>query len=78
MADHPASLDDAAIGRHLDRLNMAYPDFLFSREYFGRKGMRWVAQRRDRHAPGLRVAVTADLRELHAALLRDKERRHAR
>jgi hypothetical protein len=40
--------------------------------------MRWVAQRRDRHAPGLRVAVTADLRELHAALLRDKERRHAR
>jgi hypothetical protein len=33
-----------------------------------------VAERRDRTATGLRVVITDDLMELHAALQRDKAR----
>jgi len=83
MTDHPVSpraprdLDAAAIGRHLGRLSTAYPEFRFGHEAFGRKGARWVAERRDRKASGLRIAITDDLLELHAALQKDKQRRHA-
>jgi len=75
-----AQPDEAAItiARHLARLTAAYPAFRFSRELFGWKGARWVAERRDHTASGLRVVITDDLMELHAALQRDKARRHAR
>ena len=69
--------DGATITRHLRRLGTAYPAFKFSREPFGWKGSRWVAERRDRAARGLVVVITDDLLELHAALQRDKAR-HAR
>jgi hypothetical protein len=68
--------DGTGVMRHLDRLTAAYPAFAFSREPFARRGGRWVAERRDR-APGLRVVITGDLMELHAALQRDKAS-HAR
>jgi len=57
---------------------MAYPAFQFSREPFGRKGTRWVAERRDRAASGLRIVITDDLMELHTALARDRDRCRAR
>jgi hypothetical protein len=83
MTDHSASprprrLDPAAIDRHIRRLTAAYPEFLFSHELLGWKGARWVAERRDRRAPGLHTVITDDLMELHAALARDKASRHAR
>jgi hypothetical protein len=66
--------DGAAVQRHLTRLNKAYPAFRFYRELFGSKGARWVAERRDPAERGLYVMITNDLMELHAAVLRDKER----
>jgi len=63
---------------HLARLTAAYPAFEFSRESFGWKGARWVAERRDHAASGLRVVITDDLMELHSALARDKDRCRAR
>ncbi len=74
-ADQP---NGTAVERHLTRLTVAYPAFQFSREPFGRKGARWVAERRDRAASGLRVVITDDLMELHAVLARDKDRCRAR
>ncbi len=71
-------LDEMSITRHLRRLAAAYPAFAFSREVFGWKGTRWVAERKDRLAPGTRVVITADLMELHAALQRDKVASHVR
>lgn len=62
--------------RHLARLATAYPAFRFSREPLGWKGVRWVAERKDRLAPGTCVIITADLMELHAALLSDKTASH--
>jgi hypothetical protein len=77
MAGTAAQPDAAAVERHLTRLARAYPAFRFSHEPLGWKGARWVAERRDRSAAGLRVVITGDLMELHAALARDKDR-HAR
>jgi hypothetical protein len=67
-----AQFDDVTITWHLRRLAAAYPAFRFSRELFGWKGVRWVAERKDRMASGVGVVITADLAELHAALERDK------
>jgi hypothetical protein len=78
MPDQPAPPDDAAIARHLRSLAAAYPEFLFSHDLSGWKGTRWVAERRDRLAPGLTVCITSDLMELHAALARDRAASHAR
>lgn len=65
--------DDETITRHLRRLADAYPAFTFSHEVVNPwKGARWVAERKDRKATGMRVVITADLMELHAALQRDK------
>jgi hypothetical protein len=77
MPGTSAQPDGATAMRHLSRLAAAYPAFQFSREPFGWKGTRWVAERRDRATTGLRVVITDDLMELHAALARDKDR-HAR
>lgn len=72
-------LDDMTIGRHLRRLADAYPAFTFSHEVVNPwKGFRWVAERKDRQAPGTRVVITGDLMELHAALQTDKAQSHAR
>jgi len=73
-----AQPDGATVVRHLARLTAAYPAFRFSRELLGWKGGRWVAERRDHAASGLRVVITADLMELHAALARDRDRCRAR
>lgn len=64
--------DGAAVTRHLRRLHAAYPEFSFSYATHGLKGRRWTAERLDGAASGLRVVITADLMELHAALQRDK------
>jgi hypothetical protein len=69
-----AQPDEAAITRHLRRLGTAYPGFTFSYATLGRKGRRWTAERQDRAASGLIMAITGDLLELHAALQRDKAR----
>ncbi len=60
--------------RHLARLTAAYPAFQFSRELLGWKGARWVAERRDHTASGLRVVITGDLMEMHGVLARDRDR----
>lgn len=78
MPGQPNRLDPAAIDRHIRRLTAAYPGFLFSHELSGWKGARWVAERRDRLAPGLTVCITSDLMELHAELARDKAASRAR
>jgi hypothetical protein len=78
MPGQPARPDPAAIDQHLRRLTAAYPEFSFSHELLGWKGARWVAERKDRKAPGTLVVITADLLELHAALQRDKAASHAR
>jgi hypothetical protein len=64
--------ENAANDRRLKRLRIAYPAFTFSREVLGHRGVHWVAERRDRSAPGLIVAITDDVMKLHAALQRDK------
>jgi hypothetical protein len=61
-------LDGETAARHLSTLTAAYPAFRFSREPFGWKGSRWVAERHDHTAAGLRVVVTDDLAELRKAL----------
>jgi len=68
-------LDAVAIGGHLSRLTADYPEFRFSHQGVGRKSPRWVAERRDGDASGLRAVITDDLMELLAALARDRERR---
>ncbi len=74
MPDQPSRPDPAAIDRHIRRLTCAYPAFRFSHEIVSPwKGPRWVAERKDRLAPGVRVVITADLTELHAALAAYKE-----
>lgn len=78
MPGTTAQPDGATVTPHLTRLTAAYPAFQFSREPFGWKGARWVAERRDRSASGLRVVITDDLMELHAALAPDRDRCHAR
>lgn len=71
--------DYFSVERHLARLATAYPAFTFTREVVNPwKGVRWVAERKDRLAPGTRVIITADLLELHAALLSDKAASHAK
>lgn len=71
----PASrLDEASIARCLRQLTAAYPAFDFGYQALGHKGRRWTAERTDRAASGLRVVITSDLMELHAALQRDKAR----
>ncbi len=51
------------------RLARAYPEFTFGHEIVNpHRGPRWVAERRDRQAPGTRVVITDDLMELHKAL----------
>jgi hypothetical protein len=77
MPATPVQPDDETVMRHLARLTTAYPAFRFSRELFGWKGTRWVAERRDRSASGLRVVITEDLMEMHATLRRDGDRCHA-
>jgi hypothetical protein len=52
----------------LAMLRRDYLAFRFSREPFGWKGSRWVAERHDHTAAGLRVVVTDDLAELRKAL----------
>jgi hypothetical protein len=74
MPATPAQPDDETVARHLARLTTAYPAFNFSRELFGWKGCRWVAERRDRSVSGLRVVITDDLMEMHATLRRDRDR----
>lgn len=62
------------INATLRRLTVAYPDFTFGHEIVSPwKGPRWVAERKDRNAPGLRVAITDDLMELYRELAKDKE-----
>jgi hypothetical protein len=78
MPDTASEPDATVMGRHLRRLGAAYPGFTFSYVTLGRKGMRWVAERRDRAGGGLIVAITGDLLELHAALQRDKAASRAR
>jgi hypothetical protein len=64
-----SQLDSEAVNQHLRRLATAYPAFTFGYEAVSpSKGPRWVAERRDRKAPGTRVVITGDLLELHAAL----------
>ncbi len=71
--------DSAAVIRHLRRLAVAYPAFDFGYELVNpRRGKRWVAERRDRLAPGTRVVITASLMELHAALQPYKAASHDR
>ena len=73
----PAAEGDGPVGvaRCLRRLAAAYPAFRFSHEAHGRKGGRWVAERKDPAVPGLAALVTGDLMELHAAIRRDREAR---
>ena len=72
-------LDSEAVNRHIRRLATAYPAFTFGHEIVNPwKGPRWVAERRDRTAPGTVVVITSDLMELHAALQKDKAASHAR
>ncbi len=85
MDDHAArprpyealQLENEAATRHLRRLAAAYPDFSFHYATLGRKGKRWWAERIDRTGDGLIVVITDDLLEMHAALRKDKENRHA-
>jgi hypothetical protein len=77
MPATPVQPDDETVARHLARLTTAYPAFRFSRELFGWKGCRWVAERRDHSVRGLRVVITDDLMEMHATLRRDGDRCHA-
>jgi len=82
MTDHgasprPRNLSPAEIDLHIRRLAAAYPAFHFSHELLGWKGTRWVAESRDRMAPGLTVVITSDLMELHATLARDRDDRRA-
>src|SRR5215472_13720395 len=55
MTDRPAQADEVAITRHLRRLGIAYPGFMFSYAPLGRKGRRWTAERQDRVGGGLIV-----------------------
>lgn len=73
MPGSTAQPDDETVMGHLARLTTAYPAFNFSRELFGHRGTRWVAERRDRSADGLRVVITDDLMELHTTLARDRD-----
>jgi hypothetical protein len=75
MPGTTAQPDAAAAERHLVRLARLYPAFRFTREPFGWKGARWVAERLDRPVDGLHVVITDDLTELQAALAADKDRR---
>jgi hypothetical protein len=79
MTHQPPQRDDPAdIDRHLRRLAAAYPAFTFGHEIVNPwKGPRWVAERRDRNAPGTRVVITGDLMELHKALQPYKVVAHA-
>lgn len=76
VARETSQLDAGVVGRHLGRLAAAYPAFRFSYEtYAGHKSAaRWVAERREGTASGLRVVITDDLMELYAALARDEAR----
>jgi hypothetical protein len=61
-------------GADLGVLIARYPQFRFCRARVGRRGLRWVAERIDGAQPGLHTMITADLRELRAALAQDRTR----
>jgi len=67
MTDHRAqTCPDTA--RELRALAVSYPAFRFRRETVGRRGGRWIAERRDHLGYGVHTVITADLGELRAAL----------
>lgn len=78
MPDTTPEPDGASVDRHIRRLAAAYPAFAFSHEVVNPwRGKRWVAERKDPKAPGIRVVITADLMELHTALQSDTAASHA-
>jgi hypothetical protein len=71
----PDEMTDDDIGHVLGTLITAHPGFRIRYQQVGWLGDRWIAERIKALEPGVHTMITADARELHAALTRDRRSR---